>query len=155
MLTQETDDQEMIIQAETQILENKVMKLEVRRWKKSILETLKQFIQLFCTRLTVFIPPPPSSARQSQHTQKKYNSKPQLLHPKGTAILSACHGSLASPHRHESVASCLVKAEMPDSWLPISCRVSEWFCLAATLLHTIHSFIIACKEKISHRISTK
>lgn len=116
--------------------------------EKSILETLKQFIQLFCTRLTVFIPPPPSSARQSQHTQKKkYNSKPQLLHPKGTATLSKCHGSLASPHRHESVASCPVKAELPDSRLPVSCRVSAWFCLAATLLRSIHSFIIACKEK--------
>lgn len=105
-------------------------------------------INSFHTTPTIFSKTVPT------HT-KKYNSKPQLLHPKGTAILSKCHGSLTSPHCHESVASCLVKAEMPDSWLPISCRVSAWFCLAATLLHTIHSFIIACKEKISHRISTK
>lgn len=64
---------QMGIQAATEILGIKVRELEVRRWggKRSVLESLKQFIQLFCTRLTVFIPPPPSSARQSQHTHKK------------------------------------------------------------------------------------
>lgn len=62
-----------------------------------------------------------------------------------------CHGSLPSPFHPGSAASCLSKAEVP-AWLPISC--SAWACLAATLLHTTHSFIIVCKEKISHRTST-
>lgn len=145
----------MNIQAATEIHGIKARELEVRRWvggTKSVLESLKQFIQLFCTRLTVFIPPPPSSARQSQHTQKKnrivncssYTQK-ELPSP------GKCHGSLPSPFHPGSAASCLSKAEVP-AWLPISC--SAWACLAATLLHTTHSFIIVCKEKISHRTST-
>lgn len=86
-----------IILAERKIIENKVIKLEVRRWKKkkcfgnfeTIYSVVLYKINSFHTTPTIFSKTVPT------HTHTKYNSKPQLLRLEGTAVLSACRGSLA------------------------------------------------------------
>lgn len=115
--TQEADDQEMITQAKTQILENKIMKPEGRRWKKEHFGKFETIYSVALYKINSFHTTPTIFSKTVPTHTKKYNSKPQLLHPKGTAILSKCHGSLVAPHCHEvlQVAPSRQRCRTPGS----------------------------------------
>lgn len=133
----------MIIQPE--MLEKKIMKLEVRRWEK------KAFWKLWNNLFSCSV----QDEQFAYHPHHLQQDSPNTL--KNTIVTCSSYTQKELLSEAHATGALQVASQGRDARIlaPIHCWASAQFCLAMTLLHPIHSFIIACKEKISHRNSTK
>lgn len=130
-----------------QILESKMVKTGGKEMEKkhfgnveTIYSVILYKINSFHTTPTIFSKTVPSHTKKNIIVNRSSYIQKELPYK-----VSAMGASL--PHAVTEVLHVASSRQRPEPWLPISCQASAWFCLAAALLRTIHSFIIACKEK--------